>query len=204
MSGSLARQSSILETDETVFTSPSEDEFLDGIEEVEYEPEPEPETPRPTPETDRKDIVSVEIQKTEKRSLLVTDDEKCNYICGSSGSEEDIKRLRENWRMISTEGMDYAIVTKAQQEYEKQVIDKRNTMSFMSVHTVEEGIEWYRTNFPKIPEELYPIMSRWNFGDLNQITKKDVKNDKKRVKQGKKPKVCQTLQVKKGPVVVEF
>ena len=47
-------------------------------------------------------------------------------------------------------------------------------------------------------------MARWNFGDLSQITKKDIKNDKKRVSRGKKPKVIQGLQIKKGPIVVKF
>ena len=135
---------------------------------------------------------------------IIADDPKCSYICGSSGTEEDLKKIRQKVELISSQKIDYAVVTEAQKEHEEDVIDKRNSLSFMSVNNVDDGIEWYRQNFPKIPEELYPIMARWNFGDLSQVTKKDVKNDKKRVKQGKKPKVCQGLEVKKGPFVVEF
>ena len=72
----------------------------------------------------------------------------------------------------------------------------------MSVNSVEEGEDWYKQNFPRIPEELYGMMSRWSFGDLSSVTKKSVKNDKKRVKKGKKPK--QGVEIKTGKFVVEF
>ena len=151
----------------------------------------------------RKDIVSVEIEPSDRHALF-TNDPKTNYICGSSGTDEDLRRMRENYELISTQGVDYAIVEEAKIDHEDTTIDKRNSMSFMSVRSVEEGEVWYRENFPQIPEELYPIMARWNFGDLNTLTKKAVKNDKKRVKQGKKPKECGGLEVKKGPFVVKF
>ena len=41
--------------------------------------------------------------------------------------------------------------------------------------TIEEGIEWYRTFDPKIPEEILPIMARWNWGNLATLTKKQIK-----------------------------
>lgn len=143
-------------------------------------------------------------EETESSSAMITTDPKCDYICGSKGAAEDLKRMRDNYEIISTQGVDYAIVTEAQKEHQEQTIDKRNQLSYMSVNTVDEGIEWYRTNFPKVPEELLPMMARWNFGDLREVTKKDVKNDKKRVNQGKKPKVCNTLEVKHGNFVVKF
>ena len=62
----------------------------------------------------------------------------------------------------------------------------------------------YRQNFPQIPDDLYPIMARWNFGDLSLVTGKDVKNDKKRIARGKKAKMCKGLEVKTGPIVVKF
>ena len=144
-------------------------------------------------------------EPTTDRHALITDDPKCEYVCGSAGTDEDLRRMREQYSLISTQGVDYAIVTEAQAEHEEDTIDKRNSMSFMSVSNLEEGEVWYRQNFPHMPDELYPIMARWNFGDLSKLTKKQVKNDKRRVARGKKPQTCDFgLEVKKGPFVVEF
>ena len=155
-------------------------------------------------ELQRKAIEPVEIEATDKSAVMITDDPKCNYICGSKGTQEDLTKLRENWKLISSEGVDYNLVTEAQRDHKENVMDKRDSLSYMSVNTVDEGIEWYRQNFPKVPEELLPMMARWNFGDLSLVTGKDVKNDKKRIERGKKPKMCGKLEVKKGNFVVEF
>ena len=82
-------------------------------------------------------------------------------------------------------------------------LDKRDNLSYMNVNNIEEGVEWYKRNFPKVPDDLYPIMARWNWGDLSTLTKKDVKNDKKRVAKGKKPKNC-GFKMEKGNFVVKF
>lgn len=145
-------------------------------------------------------------EATESSSVFLTDDPNLNYVCGSKGDDEDFKRLKENIEYIPTDDskLDYSIVPEEEVDKDDVNIDKRKTLSFMKVSSVEEGVEWYRTNFPKVPEELLEPMARWNFGDLAQVTKKDIKNDKKRVLRGKKPKVIQGLQVKKGPIVVKF
>jgi len=136
-------------------------------------------------------------------AMMTTDDPNCNYVCGSRGATDDLQRIQKNCCLISTDAVDYNIV-KAQTEHTAEVVDKRDSMSFMSVNSVEEGIEWYRKNFPKVPDELLEPMARWNFGDLRDITGKDIKNDKKRIARGKKPKVMKGLEVKKGNFVVEF
>jgi len=150
-----------------------------------------------------------EIQATESCNMMITDDPRCNYMCGSKGERNDIGFDE----IISSQYVDYNIVVKgktsdevdkASEEFSENCFDKRNSMSFMSVNTVEEGEMWYRENFPQIPDDLYPIMARWNFGDLRDVTGKDVKNDKKRIERGKKPKMCGGLEVKKGPIVVKF
>ena len=46
-------------------------------------------------------------------------------------------------------------------------------------------------------------MARWNWGDLSTLTKKDVKNDNKRIKKGKKPKQM-GLEVKRGTYKIDF
>ena len=79
--------------------------------------------------------------------------------------------------------------------------DPTKTLSFMNVKSVDEGIEWYREHNPKIPEDLLPIMARWNWGDLSTVTKKQVKNERKK----KKKKEGQRLQIRRDKTfVVEF
>lgn len=155
-----------------------------------------------------KDIVSYEQPPTKGKAIIITEDEKLNYSFGSRGSEVDLDYPEH----ILRDKVDYNFITKEEAEKElnsdtkdltEETADKRNSLSYMSVNSVEDGIEWYRKNFPKVPDDLLPLMSRWSFGDLSEVTKKSVKNDAKRVKQGKKPKI-KGLQVKKGPVVVTF
>ena len=73
----------------------------------------------------------------------------------------------------------------------------------MNVKNVEEGADWYKKEFPKLPDDLCDIMARWNWGDLSTLTKKDVKNDNKRIKKGKKPKQM-GLEVKRGTYKIDF
>ena len=134
---------------------------------------------------------------------MITTDHRCDYLCGSKGLDEDMGRVA-NTDVISTSNspIDYSIGVKKPDEEVKE--DKRDTISFMNVKTIEEGEEWYKQNFPGVPDELYPIMARWNWGDLSEITKKDIKNDKKRIKHGKKPKKPLVLERKVGKFIVEF
>ena len=50
-------------------------------------------------------------------------------------------------------------------------------------------------------------MSRWNFGDLNQTTKKDIKNNKKKELKKKKrlnKQIQQGLKIENKPVLITF
>lgn len=145
-----------------------------------------------------------DIPVSETYKLMVTDNSRCNYLCGSKGLEEDMKQQTSKTEYISSTdpAIDYNIIQQDKVDKELDV-DKRDSLSYMNVKTVDEGEEWYRQNFPKVPDELYSIMARWNWGDLQDVTKKDVKNDKKRIAKGKKPKTC-GLEAKQGKFIVEF
>ena len=98
----------------------------------------------------------------------------------------------------------YVKETAHNEKVDKEIeVDKRDSLSYMNVKSVEEGEEWYRQNFPKVPDELYAIMARWNWGDLQDVTKKSIKNDKKRISKGKKPKSV-AMTSKQGKFIVEF
>lgn len=158
-----------------------------------------------------KEVISTEQAPTEKCCAMITTDPKCNYILGSKGTDEDLG-IGATKEIISTDRVDYNIVKEetATQESESDIKhlmddmdDKRNSMSYMSVHTVEEGVEWYRQNFPKVPDELLFPMARWSFGDLSKLTRRAVKNDKKRTDRGKKGNIPK-FEVKTGNYVIEF
>ena len=139
-------------------------------------------------------------------SAVYTTDSKLNYLFGSQGVKEDMSAAQNEIIMVDDNRIDYAIKEVSGLDKEDDLpaeLDQRDTISYMSVNSIEEGIEWYKQNFPKVPEELYPIMARWNWGDLKDITKKDVKNNKKRIKQGKKSKI-EGLTSKSGNFVVDF
>ncbi len=147
---------------------------------------------------------------TSKYTMLYTDDAKANYLCGSKGYEKDMNVKEDEITktdITTIDKYDYCIEVDLRKnkddEIEYKEEDKRNSISFMSVNSIEEGIEWYRNNYPQMPEELLPLMARWNWGDLPTLTKKDIKNDNKRIKKGKKPKQM-GLEIKTGKFKIDF
>ena len=135
------------------------------------------------------------------KKMLFTDNDNCNYVCGYSPEPE---LFAETKTIISTEKVDYMICNEP--EPEQPIIkgcdteDLQKTISYLSIKSVEEGIGWYRRNFPQIPEELLPLMSRWNFGDLKNETKKSLKNNrKKKIKKDEKK-----FNFQQKPVIITF
>jgi len=155
-----------------------------------------------------------------KNNMLYTDDERANYICGLVKKDEvkgaeDL--ISENKQYTPISKVDYQINQIKEIEPEPEPEDDENkdyndnskndkvdptkTLSFMNVKSIEEGIEWYRQHNPKIPEDLLPLMARWNWGDLSTITKKQVKNERKK----KTKKENKSLQIRRDKTfVVEF
>ena len=52
-------------------------------------------------------------------------------------------------------------------------------ISFLQVENEEEGIEWYSQHYPKLPDDLLPIIARYHWGE--PLTKKAIKNEKKKI-----------------------
>lgn len=76
-------------------------------------------------------------------------------------------------------------------------------ISFLNIKNEEEGLIWYRTNYPKIPDDLLPIISRYHWGA--KINNKTLKKEKKR---NKKKEVPQSLTMKttdpNNPFILDF
>ena len=127
------------------------------------------------------------VEEKPKRHMLLTDDDKCNYMCGLEPEPiGNAGLVADNKEYIDINKVDYMLntnitITNTEPEPENleymehnnkvEMENKQKTLSYLSVKSVEEGIEWYRKEFPKIPDELLPLMSRWNFGDLQDETK---------------------------------
>ena len=140
-------------------------------------------------------------------SMIVTDDDMANYICGKNENDEVID-------YISSDVVDYVINTDIKEpslepepELEKEEIepkDPRKTLSYYQVKTIEEGIEWYRQLDPRIPEELLPLFARFNFGDLSTLTKKQLRNENKKKKKKNIDTSIKINNSKNKPYVVTF
>ena len=72
-------------------------------------------------------------------------------------------------------------------------------LSFIQIKNEADGIEWYRIHYPKIPQDLLPIIARYHWGE--PISKKGIKNEKKKIVKdlGRKG-----LTIKQEKVVVKF
>ena len=166
--------------------------------------------------------------------LINTTDKKANYFI--SNDAEPIKEwgeLTKEPKVLEDQSkVDYSLTDKEDAVYKTsgdildtmrknvkttQEIDeycdnfennmKQKKLSYMKVNNVEEGAEWYKAEFPKLPDELCEIMGRWNWGELNTLTKKQLKNDKKKINKGnpnKKQKELYGLEAKKGNFVISF
>lgn len=137
-------------------------------------------------------------------NILRTEDPKAQYICGTKGFEEDVET---EFTHISK--VDYSIGAQDDKDnLEEDQPETRKNLSFLTVKTVEEGVEWYREYDPKIPEDLLPVMARWSFGDLSSITKKQIKNEKKKEKKKKKKDDKRGITVrhstKENPIILSF
>ena len=162
-----------------------------------------------------------------------TNDESCNYTVGDKERLDKIN-FGEMF-LTPLDAVDYGLVPKelAEKEvelsgdilnklrngvksadecdeyvntgFEKETNNKQNQLSYLRVKTIEEGADWYRKEFPQLPDQICEIMARWNWGDLSQLTKKKVKNDKKKLEKGNtKTQKLYGLETKQGEFVIKF
>ena len=68
-------------------------------------------------------------------------------------------------------------------DYDINVKDKQIPASFFMIKDgeIEKGKAWYLAYDPKLPEEIAEMMARYNWGDLKYMTKKSIKNQKKKL-----------------------
>ena len=116
--------------------------------------------------------------KLESKGMVTfdTNDPMANYTVGTEGYTLDLRNATQETTPIDK--FDYLVPLP---ENVKKHTDPL-PMSYLNVHTLEEGEAWYRKHYPAVPDELLPIMARYSFGDLGQWTHKELKNYKKKAR----------------------
>lgn len=144
--------------------------------------------------------------------ILNTDDPKLNYEIVAEQKGVEPRTPNGFDEMINVSKVDYVIdknipnlkyggkITKDGELENPVEEDPQKTLSYMSVGSLEEGEEWYRHNYPKLPDQMYGLCARWNWGDLKSHSKLSAKQDVKNMKKKKTGK----MEMKKGSFVVEF
>ena len=84
----------------------------------------------------------------------------------------------------------------------KTFISPTMPISLAQIKTIEEGTEWFKKKYPNLPSEYWSIMAKYYFKE--PLTKKQLKNELKKEKKGKKSKELQGLQIVQRKVKIEF
>jgi len=108
---------------------------------------------------------------------IITEEGKVDYILGTKGSLE-LDILANRMETTPLDKVTYEVPND---------LGKHVPMTYCAVQSIEEGEDYYRQHFPRIPDILYPAMARYSFGDLSQMTKKDFERmQRKAIKKMKK------------------
>jgi len=89
---------------------------------------------------------------------------------------------KENKPLVGIDNYDYEIPAETLNKLrtdDKEPHKDGLPLSFLQITSETEGIEWYKLHYPKIPDELLPIIARYHWGE--PITKKSLKNEKKKI-----------------------
>ena len=124
----------------------------------------------------------IEEVETEEGNLQMVNhiDDKLSYTFGANPIDP-LKQISE------IDKYDYVISPEILNEKSNYKEHKDPLpLSFLQIDNEEDGLIWYAKHYPKIPEELLPIIARYHWGE--PITKKNEKKkiQKKLQKQGLK------------------
>ena len=120
---------------------------------------------------------------------------EASYIVGSDGAAKDL--LIANQEQTETSQIDYELPVPEGAKRHKEPLP----LSYLSITSLEEGEEWYRSHYPQMPEELFPMMARYSFGDLGQWSHKELKNYKRKAA---KRKQKETIKISMEPGTLHF
>ena len=87
-------------------------------------------------------------------------------------------------------------------EGDKTFISPTMPISLAQIKSVEEGTEWFKHKYPELPSEYWSVMSKYYFKE--PFTKKQLKNDLKKLKKKGHCKNLQGLHIIHKKVRIEF
>jgi hypothetical protein len=127
--------------------------------------------PRYNKITGKEHIFEGENSSNGNKYLINPCDEKMSYVFGKGEEKE----------MTDFDKFDYQVpIEKLNENKDKDLHKEALPLSFLQIKTEIEGVEWYKKHYPKIPDDLLPIIARYHWGD--PITKKSIKNEGKKIK----------------------
>jgi hypothetical protein len=105
-------------------------------------------------------------------------DPKLNFCFGGAENKDNL---------VGIENYDYEISAETLNKHNDTDIHKDAIpISFLQVENELDGIDWYKKHYPKIPDDLLPIIARYHWGE--PFTKKGLKNEKKKIEKKVKAK----------------
>jgi hypothetical protein len=112
-------------------------------------------------------------QKLENGNIQLVNeiDPRLEFVIGDKEQEQN--------DLVHQNKYDYEVPAEVLNQTSKHKHTEGLPLSFLNIDNEKDGIEWYKQHFPKIPEELYPIIARHHWGE--PITKKTIKNEKKKM-----------------------
>ena len=138
-------------------------------------------------------VVQTIMKPSGEVSLNSEQDSKLNFDFINPKTEEQIKEY------IETDPLDYEIPVETLNKNSKVKHERGLPMSFLQIKTEEEGVEWYKKHYPKIPNDLLPVIARYHWGE--PMTKKGLKNERKKIIKKAEKK---GIEVSKGKFSVKF
>lgn len=151
-------------------------------------------------ETLKKETTVIESFNDDDVVKNITTDERMNYIFVKP---DDIKnKVYAPIQYTTVDSFDYGVVINKKEDNDNHTVglgelDETRPASFFRVKTVEEGIDYYLTKNPELPEGVAELMARYTFGKETEVIKTEP------VKRNKKKKTDK-LEVKHGKFVVDF
>jgi len=140
--------------------------------------------------------IKKELEKS-KHVYIQSNDPRFNY---GFHKEEDIQEFNKVPEVINLAQYDYSFVRDNGND--KQLPELISTSELASFQNLEDMEEFYRQKHPNLPDEYYGIMARYSTG--NPITKKEVKNSIKKVKNNPKKQLPVGMSVAHGDYTLNF
>ena len=148
----------------------------------------------------KKAVEPIESFSQEDTLQIEATDDRMNYLFIKPDDINHKVFLKKEY--LDLDKIDYGVVIDKQDSQDNHTaglgkFDTTLPASFFKVKSVEEGAEYYLKKNPDLPEGVAEIMSRYTFGDKQELKKQEPKSKKKKKKQDK-------LEVKHGKFVVDF